>query len=159
MSFPCPTPEEIAAASDSITKDDPGAQANAMLSILCQLSKPLRDATTLKVQLLRAAVSAAPDFDHLDGGDQIRELLAEAADEGLHPLDIFLESTVSALTVYGLNLGIRIGEARREGLRKRGSIESLLAHYREGCTGVHSTETQAAVISVLRWVLGEQELP
>lgn len=151
--FPCPTIEEIQAASDAITKDGTGADATAMLAMLMALSPVLKDATARKVQLLEAFVKV-PDFDRMPGGKQVAAMMSEVKSEGLDATRVLLNGTIQSLTLYGLNLGIRVGEARREGLRSRASIESLLAHVRTSCDT--REENREAAIRILQWVLGEK---
>lgn len=150
--FPCPTVEEIQAAGDAITKDGPGAEATAMLSFLMMLSPVLKDATQKKVQLLRGFVTA-PDYSRMPGGNLVQELMNEVKSKGLDATRVLLEGSIQSLTIYGLNLGIRIGEARREGLRSRASIENMLTHVRTNCDT--SEESREAAVRILRWVLGE----
>lgn len=155
-SFPCPTSAEVAAASAAITADGPGAEATMLLSLLCSVDPLLRAARERKVELLKALSAPTPDFS-FTGGDLVRQMAAEA---GLDSNDVLITGTVSSLTVYGLNLGIRIGEARRQGLRSRRSVENLLAHVRDGhCTGLPgvgamSEESRASAILLLERVLG-----
>lgn len=156
MSFPCPTVEEIQAASDAVTQDGPGAEATALLSMLGILSPVLREARDRKVALLRSFV-VTPDYKSMPGGGKVRDLMAEVGAADLDVNDVLLTGTIQSLTTYGLNLGIRVGEARREGMRSRPSIENLLAHLRDGCT--EGEASRDAAIRVLQWVLGEREAP
>lgn len=164
MTFPCPTIEEIQAASDAITKDGVAAEATALLSVVTVMSPVFRESTDEKVKLLKAFTASPPDYKSIPGGDLARELIDEAKNKGLDGHEVMLRGTVSSLTVYGLNIGIRIGEARREGMRSRQSVEHLLAHMRKDCAGTVSAEPEVvrharteAAIRVLQWVLGEQE--
>lgn len=165
MSFPCPTVDEIQAAHDAISKDGPGAEATTTLAMLPAISPALREATKRKVELLTAFfVPKKPEYDKVRGGAAVRELMDEVAAEGLDTSDVLITGMIASLTMYGLNLGIRVGEARREGLRSRQSIENLLTHIETDCPGteapsddrIAAAATRESAIRVLRWVLGEQ---
>ncbi len=151
--FPCPSVEEIQAASDAITKDGPGAEATGLLSVLAIISPVLKEAHQQKMKLLSAFVKV-PDYNSMPGGSLVKDFLTDAEKNGIDPTHGLLNGSIASLTMYGLNLGIRIGEARREGLRSRASVESLLAHVQAG-TCTHSDAERAAAVRVLRWVLGE----
>lgn len=105
-----PTMDEINRAHDAITAAGRDAPDTMALSMLVVMHPGLRESTRLKSQLMDIAWSAG----------------------GTHA-DLIKEGTISALTVYGLNLGLRIGEARAEGVRSRSVIQDLLNHQKD-CT-------------------------
>ena len=123
-----PTKEEVQAAYDALTEDGPGADVTMGLNMLVVMNPLLRETTAKKMKMVKAIVSTCDD--------------------------LLLEGFITGLTVYGLNLGLRIGEARLQGLRTRSEVECLLKHYADGCEGSNS-ECRAEVTKILEWVLGK----
>lgn len=126
-----PKPEEIKAASDAITLDGPQSDATFLLCALVIGDEILRDILERMVRLSEVASDA-----------------------------MMRKALMAGCIATGLNYGLRIGEARQDGMRNRSTVQFLIDHLNSGrCDGHPDPATAAEIIKMLEWVLGKRPTP
>jgi hypothetical protein len=120
-----PTTEEIQKAFDGITADGEKAPVTADICSLIMTDPNLRETLFLTTE--------AGELVLLGDSGRMAFILSCLA--------------------KGLNIGLRISEARSAGMKSRQLVENLLGHYeRHECEG--NSECDEACVKILRWVLG-----
>lgn len=154
-----PDQAEIQAAYDDISKEGENARLTMELSLLMMTHPLLKAAVVAKKDLFLALLSGdSPDYAKSRRSDELKEILEQVAAAGHSAREVLLGGAISSLTSYGMNLGLRVGEARRDGLRSRAQIENLIAHM-EGGSCTPDPLCARDVVQVLRWVLGAEAEP